>query len=160
MDKKDNNPKRDAADEILKAANELESKVERAKMSRKDKLKNHLYRHRVGYCTTAGVVAGLAIGATVVAIAAKSGRLVINDSFKVQIATKTENLIVYIEALGDPGNIVQDLTTGTIYASQGEAARALGVNQGAISKHLSGRNPSVNGHIFKKLGKAMVSEGA
>lgn len=65
---------------------------------------------------------------------------------------------VYIEALGDPGNIIQDLTTGTVYASQNQAANALGVNRARISEHLSGQLDSVGGHKFQFLGKASVPQ--
>lgn len=64
---------------------------------------------------------------------------------------------VYIEALGDPGNIVQDTTTGIIYASQGQAARSIGVSASTMSKHIAGLIPDVKGHVFDKLGKAMVA---
>lgn len=67
-------------------------------------------------------------------------------------------LEVYIEALGDPGNIVQDTTTGTIYASQGQAAKAIGVKPSDMSKHLNGVRAHLDGHIFEKLGKAQVSQ--
>lgn len=67
---------------------------------------------------------------------------------------------ITIEALGDPGNIIQDLTTGTIYASQGQAARELGVSASQISKQLRGNIKHVDGHMFAKLGKAGVSDVA
>lgn len=67
---------------------------------------------------------------------------------------------ITIEALGDPGNIVQDLTTGTIYASQGQAARALGVHSGTMANHLKGVTDSINGHKLVKLGKAHVPDVA
>lgn len=70
----------------------------------------------------------------------------------------TQTIEVIIEALGDPGNIVQDTTTGTVYASQGQAARALGVDASTVSKHLNGVLPNVRGHVLTKLGKAAVGE--
>jgi plasmid maintenance system antidote protein VapI len=63
-----------------------------------------------------------------------------------------------VEALGDPGNIIQDTTTGIVYASQGQAARALGVFPARISENLTGKLPNVNGHCFTKIGKAAVPE--
>lgn len=71
-----------------------------------------------------------------------------------------QTIEVYVEALGDPGNIIQDLTTGTIYASQGQAARELGLPISSISNQLNGRSAHVKGHIFEKLGKAAVPEAA
>ena len=61
---------------------------------------------------------------------------------------------------GDPGNIIQDNATGSIYASQSQAAKELGLRQIPPSRHLNGFSPNVKGHTFTKLGKAMVSEEA
>jgi hypothetical protein len=68
----------------------------------------------------------------------------------------TQTVEVYIEALGDPGNIIQDLTTGITYASQNQAAKELGLHRSALTRHLNGTLPNVNGHIFKKIAKAAV----
>lgn len=68
-----------------------------------------------------------------------------------------QTMEVFIEALGDPGNIVQDIDTGTVYASQGQAARALGVSPSRVSDHLLGRLDHVDGHRLIKLGKATVN---
>lgn len=72
--------------------------------------------------------------------------------------SSTQTIDVHIEALGDPGNIIQDTSTGTIYASQGQAARELGLEPGRISEQLNGKRSHVNGHTFEKLGKAHVAE--
>lgn len=68
-----------------------------------------------------------------------------------------QTLEVHIEALGDPGNIVQDTTTGVIYASQGQAARDLGLSPARVSDQLAGKVADVQGHTFEKLGKAHVA---
>ena len=79
---------------------------------------------------------------------------------QVQLLTwkSKQTLEVHIEALGDPGNIIQDTTTGIIYASQNQAARELDVHPSVISRHLNGLLPTVKGHTLAKLGKAPVSE--
>lgn len=61
---------------------------------------------------------------------------------------------VDIKALGDPGNIIQDVSTGTIYASQNQAARELGVSKTAVFNHLHGKTSQVAGHRLKVVGKA------
>lgn len=61
---------------------------------------------------------------------------------------------VDIKALGDPGNIIQDVSTGTIYASQNQAARELGVSKTAVFNHLHGKTSQVAGHKLKVVGKA------
>jgi len=78
--------------------------------------------------------------------------------FQVLTWKSKQTVEVFVEALGDPGNIIQDMTTGIIYASQGQAARELKVSPARISENLAGKLPDVKGRIFKKLGKAVVSE--
>ena len=69
-----------------------------------------------------------------------------------------QTIDVHIEALGDPGNIIQDADTGIIYASQNQVAKALDVAPAYVSQHLNGKRDHVMGHKLVKLGKAMVSE--
>lgn len=63
-------------------------------------------------------------------------------------------LKVYISPLGDPGNVVQCVETGTIYASQNQAAREIGVDRSIMSKHLNGENEHILGQHYVVLGKA------
>jgi hypothetical protein len=102
-----------------------------------------------GVCLIAGVAGG--------ALAFRKNALVDNKITQVLSYKPEAKLEVFIEALGDPGNIVQDTTTGSIYASQGQAARELGVSPIHISQHLNGKREHVNGHTFTKLGKAAVA---
>lgn len=123
-----------------------------------EKVKTHFQENKKLYI-------GIAVGASVTAIAAVSyvllsnkGELIVNNK-PVQILTwkSKQTIEVHIEALGDPGNIIQDLTTGIVYASQNQAARELGVNPARISEHLAGKLDNVKGHAFSMLGKAHVS---
>lgn len=121
------------------------------------KVKAHFQRNKKTY---------LACGGT--AVVAVLGTLVITQRTRVDISAQkmsgavlykpTQTIDVHVEALGDPGNIIQDTTTGIVYASQGQAARELGLEPGRISEQLSGKRDTVNGHTFVKLGKAMVAE--
>lgn len=61
---------------------------------------------------------------------------------------------VFINPLGDPGNVVQCVETGTVYASQGQAARELGVNASRISEHLTGKLSNIHGNHLVIVGKA------
>jgi hypothetical protein len=102
-----------------------------------------------GVCLLIGAAGGLVL-------ASRQGA--VNNKITQVLSYKPEaTLEVFIEALGDPGNIIQETSTGTIYASQGQAARELGLSPAAISKHLNGASPHVNGHTFTKLGKAAVA---
>lgn len=123
-----------------------------------DKIKKHLQDNKKVYIATA---AGLVVGA-VAGVVAKSV-VGYSDGINIRpiqaLAYKSvQHIDVHVEALGDPGNIVQDTTTGIIYASQGQAARELGFEPWRLSRHLSGKIPHVHGHVFEKLGKAMVSQ--
>lgn len=125
-------------------------------MSRIEKIKLHVKEHKAVYIT-GGVC--LLVGALGGAAYVSKNKMV--DAKVIQgLAYKspvTQTIEVWVEALGDPGNIIQDTTTGTIYASQGQAARELGVSAAGISKQLNGQTSHVNGHKFEKLGKAMVA---
>jgi len=115
-----------------------------------ERTKQHLKDNKEAYivggtCLVVGCVAGIAL-------ANNAEVIQIVDAFKVQIASPTTNIV--IAALGDPGNVVQSLTTKEVWASQGAAARALGVAPARIVEHLAGKIPNVSGHELKILGKA------
>lgn len=135
-------------------------------MSKIENIKNHVRENKKAYIaggTVVGVGAAVGIGYILgVRTTPKDVETLIAPSNTINgVAWKpTQTIEVYVEALGDPGNIVQDLTTGTIYASQRQAATALGVHPGRVSDHLNGRTADVCGHILKKLGKAAVAESA
>ena len=88
------------------------------------KIKQHFKDHKEAYiaggvCLATGVV----IGAVTILVVKKGGNQNTLAEMNNIVAWKPKQIIdVYIEALGDPGNVVQDLTTGTVYASQGQAA--------------------------------------
>lgn len=105
-----------------------------------------------------GIAVGICLGTGASVMIFHSSALVNIKPVQILTWKSKQTIEVFIEALGDPGNIIQDTTTGTIYASQGQTARALGVSPARISEHLAGKIPNVKGHILEKLGKAVVSE--
>jgi hypothetical protein len=115
----------------------------------------HVRKNKTTYITGA---ACLILGFTMGGLALKSNTLVKIQPIQVLTWKSKQTIEVFIEALGDPGNIIQDTTTGIIYASQGQAARELGINPSLISQHLRGKFPTAKGHSFIKLGKAAVPE--
>jgi hypothetical protein len=132
-------------------------------MSNIDSIKKHFKKNKVVYISTVcgvgvGLVAGVLISKNMVnkTTVAEMKNVV---AWKPTQITK-QVIEVTVEALGDPGNVVQDTTTGIIYASQNQAAKALGVSPSTMSQHLSGRVDNLKGHAFIKLGKAFVSEAA
>ena len=134
---------------------ELAIQGEVVKLNKRQKVARHFHNNQKVYIVGAScLIAGAAIGALYVL---KSGRLVNAKQVQVLAYKSTQKLEIWIEALGDPGNVIQDTTTGTIYASQGEAARQLGVYPSLLSQHLNGKKADIDGHIFKRLGKAGVT---
>lgn len=120
------------------------------------KIRQHFRENKKVYVAATG---GLVAGAVGIVVFQKKADVVVSPKILQVLNYKPQaHLEVYIEALGDPGNIIQDLKTGTIYASQGRAAKELGLDPAALSKHLKGLTPHVKGHTFTKLGKAMVAE--
>ena len=105
---------------------------------------------------TAGTVAGVVLGAVVTVVVGKNPQ-VVNKPIQILTWKSKQVIEVYIEALGDPGNVIQDVETGIIYASQNQAARELGINPARISQQLHGIIDHAKGHKFVILGKAGVS---
>lgn len=126
-------------------------------MKRTEKIKSHFQRNKKVY-----------LGCGVTAIVTAVGTLLLVNSRDIVIAkfntqqigviNSNKNIEVYIEALGDPGNIIQDTVTGTVYASQNQAAKALDLNPSRLSQHLNGKVDNVDGHKLVRLGKAAVAE--
>jgi hypothetical protein len=118
-----------------------------------EKVKTHLRENKKVYIAS-GV--GLAVGAVSVFLVMryKGGSAEIINMPRFWSPGDNNIMKVVINALGDPGNVVQCVETGTIYASQGQAARELGLDAAAISKYLNGKSPHVRGNHFVVLGKA------
>ncbi|QGJ89101.1 hypothetical protein PBI_UNTOUCHABLE_57 [Gordonia phage Untouchable] len=126
-------------------------------ITRAGRVKNHIKRNKTVYI----------VGATCLVVGAVGGVAMVKTTSPIKVQPKINQVLswkpeahleVYIEALGDPGNIIQDTTTGTIYASQRQAAKALGVDPSRVSEHLKGARSHINGHELVKLGKAAVSD--
>jgi len=114
-------------------------------------IKNHIRENRKVYiAAVGGLVVGVVLGVSVVLLKNTSGGSVISQKaigiWNTQIAT-----LITIDAPGNSGNVIQDLSTGIVYPSQNSAAKALGINPSNLSSHLNGKNPDVAGHIFKKI---------
>lgn len=119
----------------------------------------HKFKHHVKVNKKAYIIGGTCFvlgGATAVFLGQKRQTAMAIQSGIMYKPAQT--LDIHIEALGDPGNVIQDTTTGIVYASQNQAARELGLHASQISQHLHGRDINLEGHSFIKLGKAAVSE--
>ena len=126
--------------------------MENDEISRFKKVTNHLKRHRTIYIT-AGVcfVGGAVAGGLYFKTFGMNPH--INQKAVALFNSKINQTAVQvtIDAPGNSGNVIKDLTTGAIYPSQNAAAKALGVNPNQVSRHLSGNQASVSGHVFEKL---------
>ena len=117
-----------------------------------ERIKNHLVENKKVYIAA---VAGAVMGGIVVLMIIKYRRLPSEINVTRILSPGDENIMkVFINPLGDPGNVVQCVETGTVYASQGQAARELGVSTARISQHLSGLTPHIYGNHLIILGKA------
>ncbi|AVO25294.1 hypothetical protein PBI_GRAVY_54 [Gordonia phage Gravy] len=124
-----------------------------------DKVKVHIQENKKVYIVGGVCLAAGLVGGVLIVKGHQPPPIKVQPKINQILSWKPEaKLEVYIEALGDPGNIIQDTTTGTIYASQGEAARALGVYPARISEHLAGKLEHVQGHVLQNLGKAIVAD--
>lgn len=126
--------------------------MENNEISRLKKVTNHLKRHRTIYIT-AGVcfVGGAVVGGLYFKTFGMNPQI---NQKAVALFNSTINqtaVQVTIDAPGNSGNVIKDLTTGAIYPSQNAAAKALGVNPNQMSRHLSGNQANVSGHMFEKL---------
>lgn len=131
-----------------------------------DQVRAHIYKNRRSYAIAGGVVGVTAIGVAGYFLGARTGPKSVEQIIRVEPKVKqllswkpVATIEITIEALGDPGNIIQDITTGTIYASQNQAAKALGVSKTAVYRNLKGESDLIGGtHKLVNLGKAYVPE--
>lgn len=115
------------------------------------KMKNHVRENKKIYIA---VGIGIVVG-TVGAVALKDSPTMVSIkeimTFKWHSPTTVQ---IIIPALGDPGNVVQCIETGTFYASQGQVARDFGVSATNVGNHLHGKIEDIEGFHFKVVGKA------
>ena len=116
------------------------------------KLKNHIVDYKEIYITCA-ITAVVTAGITTLAVfKVKSNSVLSQKAVALWNSTINQTAVqITIDAPGNSGNIIKDLTTGTIYPSQNAASKALGVNPTNLSMHLRGKNSDVAGHVFEKL---------
>ncbi len=115
-------------------------------------IKAHIVANKNVYIAAA---IGVVVGGTAVLIFVKYRRGVPEIVMHRILSPGDNNIMkVFINPLGDPGNVVQCVETGTVYASQGQAARELGVNAARISEYFAGKIPNIKGMHLIFLGKA------
>lgn len=116
-----------------------------------EKIKTHFKENKKVYI---GTSIGFVVGGVGVLLSNNTPTMVkVQEIMNIKYKSPTIVQLI-LAALGDPGNVVQCDETGTIYASQGQAAKELGVSPAMVSKHLNGNAEHVGGKHLKKLGKA------
>lgn len=120
-------------------------------MSKIEKLKNHIKTHKEAYIT-GGVC--LVVGAATILIVTKKSDALIKVTAR-GIFYKSPITAGVVIPQGHPGYVVQNTSTGEIFMSQAQAAKAVGVQPSVMSSHLNGKTPDVSGYIFERLGVAV-----
>ena len=133
-------------------------------MKNLEEVKKHIANHKRAYIIAGAVVGVAAVGVGGYILGTKTVPRELETLTKIEPKISQSGFVwkspptinITVEALGDPGNIIQDVTTGTIYASQRQAADALGVYPSRVSEHLKGAREHIDGHKLINLGKAHV----
>lgn len=63
------------------------------------------------------------------------------------------SIIQTLERRGHPGNVIQCVETGEIFASQRRVCEVFDISSSALSKHLNGLKESIKDLHFKRLGE-------
>ena len=126
----------------------------------KEKIKNHIKKHKVIYVcgTTAVVTAGItylvvrdrSIGDTI-GVPAQNTIGVLGK--RIKLKDSTLNTVSYISAdrQGPASWVVRCLETGEVFTSQKAAASEMGLAADHISRHLNGLRDHVNGYHFERI---------
>lgn len=115
------------------------------------RIKTHLRENKKLYV---GLGLGIVVGAAGAVLLTRNNAAIQANMTRIFSPGENNLVQIYLAPLGDPGNVVQCLETGTTYASQGELARSLGVNKSLVSQHLRGLLPDLSGKHYEVLGKA------
>lgn len=115
-----------------------------------EKVKDHFRENRKVYFAL-GV--GIGIGAITVILTKKYQPAI--DAYKSIVVVGDKNVVITkLERRGHPGYLVQCIETGEVFASQERASEVLGIDSGALSRHLNGARDSVKDLHFRRLGEA------
>lgn len=137
-----------------------------------EKIKTHIYKHRVVYsCSvTAVVVAGITFivmrGRYAEIKRVSDEDLILNKLFVRPFNFLSNNndinaniiTVIEREGRGHPGYIVRCLETGEVFLSQTQAAIVMEIPATVISDHLRGKFDHANGYHFERICAAAVTE--
>lgn len=123
----------------------------------RNKIKEHWNNHKEKYLIGATALStGIAIGLAIqIRNMTVQGEAVAMNNALINI-NPTANAVVVPQ--GHPGYVVQNVETGEIFMSQGQAARAYGIPPSVVSAHLNGHYDDAGGHTLRRLGVAQHSQ--
>lgn len=132
--------------------NGQEQNEQEQKVSKRERVVNHLKEHKTTYiCAAAGAVVGAAVG-VVVGSSMKSPEAVVET--KGIFYKSPVNITQIVERRGHPGYVIMCNETGEQFASIRRTAKLLGLNPSHISEHLKDLRPDVKGLTFTLIGEA------
>jgi hypothetical protein len=118
------------------------------------KIKSHIIENKNIYIAS---MAGILVGAAGMKLMTSSQSVNV-ESWKFTLLnwkSPTNNVVTTTMARrGHPGNMVQCVQTGEVFASVRRAAEVMNLHRRDIFNHLHGEAPDVKGYTFKNLGEA------
>lgn len=132
--------------------NNQEQNDQEQKVSKRERIVNHLKEHKTTYiCAAAGAVAGAAVG-VVVGVSLRSPKMpeinvpIVNNNTPVFNNINTNTMGGYSTKL------VECVETGQIWKTVKDAAEAAGVSATTMSGHLNGRQDHISGLHYTIIG--------
>jgi hypothetical protein len=128
-----------------------------------DEFKAHVVRHKVvylmgSYVTVAGITCLIMRGRiSTLALRGVEESIVRYAALDIRplsfFSKQTINIVSVIErdGRGHPGYLTKCIENGILFSTQGEAARSVGSNSTAMSRHLTGNLPHLNNHHFERI---------
>lgn len=124
-----------------------------------EKIKKHLKEHKETYIAASAALIVGAIGGAMfvqkrygtIGSDVLTPQLVVNGGKHVNTTITQQTISIYGNKIGHPGNPVYDMTTGKRFESETLAAKFLDVNHQTMRRHLDGKIPDLNGHMFARV---------
>ena len=128
-----------------------------------EKIKQHLKNNRKIYLGAAGSVAFA--GITCFVMRERYEALANSGAYGLKTADTSVTMrplsflssqinavnVINRSIIGRPGYLIRSIDTNEFFASQREAAKAFGISEAVLSKHVTGKLPNANGHLFERL---------
>ena len=134
-----------------KVNQKVDDAVDRSTTRVADKVKTHFRDNKRTYFA-------FGAGALLVFVAGGRRDVEVNSNTKYLSINSPDNstnvVVTQLARRGHPGNLVRCNETGEVFASQNRAAEFMNLSKGNLSQHLAGKQDSVNGFTFDKIGEA------